>query len=106
MDGPEVDCADPAGLLVADIATIRGECEEVLLKRELLLHITIGLETFLLVALCTYRVIVSVWRITGVEAIAALVCVFRYFTNINITGIYHVIHQQSSTVSKELKTVD
>ena len=79
-----MDCADPAGLLVADIATIRGECEEVLLKRELLLHITIGLETFLLVALCTYRVIVSVWRITGVEAIAALVCVFRYFTNITL----------------------
>ena len=84
MDGPEVDCADPAGLLVADIATIRGECEEVLLKRELLLHITIGLEAFLLVALCTYRVIVSVWRITGVRAIAALVCVFRYFTNITL----------------------
>ena len=72
VDGPEVDCADPAGLLVADIATIRGECEEVLLKRELLLHITIGLEAFLLVALCTYRVIVSVWRITGVGAVAAL----------------------------------
>ena len=84
MDGPEVDCADPAGLLVADIATIRGECEEVLLKRELLLNITIGLEAFLLVALCTYRVIVSVWRITGVGAIAALVCVFRYFTNITL----------------------
>ena len=87
MDGPEVDCADPAGLLVADIATIRGECEEVLLRRELLLHITIGIEAFLLVALCTYRVIVSVWRITGVGAIDALGCVIRfirYFTNITL----------------------
>ena len=56
-----MDCADPAGLLVADIATIRGECEEALLRGELLLHITIGVEAFLLVALCTYRVIVSVW---------------------------------------------
>ena len=83
MDGPEVDCADPAGLLVADIATIRGECEEVLLKRELLLHITIGLEAFLLVALCTYRNCVANYG-CRVGAIAALVCVFRYFTNITL----------------------
>ena len=102
MDGPEVDCADPAGLLVADIATIRGECEEVLLKRELLLHITIGLETFLLVALCTYRVIVSVWRITGVGAIAALVCVFRYFTNIT----YWHLSRYSSTIFNCVQRVE